>query len=107
LVTGTELESRHHFHWALVAHVEAEVAAKHDPVGSNEIDEIAQRLRRVTDRVGGEAPEITSRRLFQRTTFLSHLPTMVETANEIGKSTSGMRQANVELGKAIEESAKD
>jgi hypothetical protein len=32
---------------------------------------------------------------------------MVETADEIGKSSSGMWQANVELGKAIEQSAKD
>ena len=32
---------------------------------------------------------------------------MVETADEIGKSPAGMRQADIELGKSIEESAKD
>src|SRR4029434_9668139 len=61
----------------------------------------------MADRVVGEASEVDQRRLLQASALLSHLPTMVETADEIGKSTSSMRQADIELRKSIEESAKD
>ena len=107
LVSATELERGDDFDRTLVAHIEAVVASKHYAISSNEVDEIAQRLRSMADRVVGEASEIARRRLLQRATLLSHLPPMVETADEIGKSPSGMRQADIELGKSIEESAKD
>ena len=59
LVGATELEGGDDFNRALVAHIKAKVASKHDAVGSNEVDEIAQRLRSVADRIVGEASEIT------------------------------------------------
>jgi hypothetical protein len=39
--------------------IKAKVASKHDAVGSNEVYEIAQRLRSVADGIVGEASEIT------------------------------------------------
>src|SRR2546428_13081763 len=41
-----------------VAHVEAEVAAEHDAIRADRRDEIAEGVRRVADRVVGEAPGV-------------------------------------------------
>ncbi len=53
-----------HFNRALIAHVEAVVASKHHAVSSNEVDEIAERLGCMADRVVGESPEVGSMAAF-------------------------------------------
>ena len=61
----------------------------------------------MADRIVSEASEIARRWLLQSSALLSHFPTVVETADEIGKRASGVRQADLKLGKPIQESAKN
>src|SRR6267378_561735 len=54
-----QLEAAHHdLARPRRAHVETEVAADHHAVRADEVDEVAQRRRRVTDRVVREAPQV-------------------------------------------------
>src|SRR5262249_37947604 len=61
----------------------------------------------MADGIVSEASEVSQRRLLHRLALLAHLPAVVDPADEIGKRSSGVRQADIEIGKAIEQSAKD
>jgi hypothetical protein len=102
-----ELESGDDFNRPVVAHVEAVVAAHHHTVRTYKVDQVIKRFRGMADRVVGETSEITRWRLLQRLTFLPHLPTVVESADEIWKSAAGVGKANLKLRKSIQESAKN
>src|SRR5207237_7114255 len=107
LIRTTQLESSDDFNRALVAHVKAVVATHHHVISSNEFDQVIERLRSVADRVEGEASEIIRRWLLQGLALLPHFPSMIETADEIGKSAAGMREANLKLRETIKQSGKD
>src|SRR5262245_36125767 len=61
----------------------------------------------MADGIVGETAEVAQWRLLRRFALLAHFPAVVDPADEIREGPSGMRQADVELGKSIEQPAKD
>src|SRR5262249_33900466 len=85
------------------AHVEAEVAADHHAIGADEGDEIAQRRRRVADRVVGEASQIGVERSLRHALRLRpDLLAVREPADEVRHGAAGVWQAHLELREAGE-----
>src|SRR6266536_1164037 len=67
---------------ALIAHVEAIVAAGHHPVDAHLRDHEFQDRLRMRDGVVGEAAQIAARRLGEVLGFLAHLPAIVDAADQ-------------------------
>src|SRR3989442_8269082 len=90
-----------------VAHVEAEVAAEHDAIRADRRDEIAEGVRRVADRVVGEAPEVALEGLPGAVARLGpHALAVAKPPDEVRERAARVRQAHLELRVAVEDAAK-
>src|SRR5207244_2757954 len=107
LIGSTELRVfRDDVDGALVAHVEAVVAAQHHAVGAHGVDEEAQQVRRVRDGVVGEAPEIRLERLLGHALRLHpHALPAGEPAHQARHAGPGVRQARPQATEGANQAA--
>src|SRR5256712_6856769 len=92
----------------VVAHVEAEVAAQHHAIGADGLDEPAERLRRVTDGVVGEAPQVGPERPLGLVLVLrAHALAVLHAPGEIRNRAAGVGQEHVQPGKPVENATQD
>src|SRR5579863_805822 len=94
-------------HWPLITHGETVITSHHDPLCPNLLDHVFHDWLRVGDRVVGKAFEITAGRLREMFQFLSCAPALVDAADQDGKYTAAVRQANLQLWMAVEHAAEN
>src|SRR5262245_7753274 len=88
----------------VVAHVEAEVAAQHHPVGADGVDEPAERLGRVADGVVREAPQIGAERALGLVLVLgANALTVLHATGEIRNGATRVGQQHVEPREPVED----
>src|SRR2546430_15819184 len=91
-----------------VAHVEAEVAAEHDAIRADRRDEIAEGVRRVADRVEGEAPEVALEGLTGAVARLGpHALSVAQPPDEVRERAARVGPAHMELRVAVADAAGD
>ena len=80
----------HHLDRSFVSRVEALVAAEHDALGADLVDEIAQRLARMADGVVVKPLEVGLGAVFEVLAFGAHRPAVVEAADQKRKGAAGV-----------------
>ena len=93
--------SGYHLNRALIAHVKAIIAAQHDPVGTDEVDQVRECSRRMADSVVVEPSQIFEWTLVAVGHLRTDVMAMVETSDDIGKYSAGMGKANIEFLKPV------
>src|ERR1700693_1522603 len=92
---------------ALIAHVEAEVAADHDALGAHFLDHELHDLLGMDDGVVEESVQIRARSLGKLLDLRAHLPAVVDAADQDEQSPAAMGPAEAEVGMAVEHAAED